>query len=494
MELRPRSEPPEPFPYVDAYQAVDEELDAELEICGGALPADLRGVLFNNGAGRYHSAEAHYRHPFDGDGMLKRIEFRDGRAFYRNRFVRTRELVKEHERGRMLYRTFGTNIPGGLTRNLLKFRFKNASNTSVIYHGGKLLTLWEGGQPHELNPHTLETLGRYDFGGMLRGGAGGLRERIVDPELSFSAHPLVDPDTGDLYNFGFSMSAAPTLLCYHVNKAGVPSPVQRVPLSRPGYMHAFALSKRYRIFMVPALSFHMGPMVLGTKTLLDSLSLDDKYPTEVLLVPRDGTAPVRFEIPSTFVLHFANAYEEGSRVIVDGLPMTSLAPPEAFVALMRGDRTQFPFPKLVRYTFDLERHTVTEEVLSDHAIELPKIHPGLVTKPYRYSYCLTVAPNAQGELADGVVKIDTAARHTLRRMLPEHSYVGEPLFVPRPEAQTEDDGYVLAFGYRPQDQRTALVVLDAQRLEPLCEAVLPHQIPPPFHGTFLPFEALPPAP
>lgn len=488
MSFSPQSRPSDPFPYVDAYRSADEELDAELKVASGELPADLQGVFYNNGAGRHYSAEAHYAHPFDGDGMLKRIVFTNGRALYKNRYVRTRELTRERSAGKMLYRTFGTNIPGGLRRNLLNFRFKNASNTSVVYHAGKLLTLWEGGPPHELDPHTLQTRGRYLFDGMLRGGEGGLRERLVDPELSFSAHPLVDLETGELFNFGFSISGAPTLLCYRVHGDGRSAPVTRVPMPRRGYMHAFALSKRFCIFMVPALSFHIGPMVLGTKTLLQSLSLDAQHPTEVLLVPREGGEPVRFELPSMFVLHYANAYDDGDRVIVDGLPMGSLAPPEAFQALMRGDRTQFPFPRLVRYTFDPKRRTVQEQTLSEQPMELPTIHPSLTAKPHRYVYALTVAPGAGRELCDGVAKVDTQTPGTTTRMMPDLTYIGEPLFVPRPSGTAEDDGYLLAFGFKAREATTALVVLDARTLETCCELHLPHQIPPPFHGTFVNFD------
>ena len=60
--------------------------------------------------------------------------------------------------GRMLYRGFGTNLPGGFFANALRMRFKNAANTSVVWHGGKLLALWEGGLPHRLDPTTLDTL------------------------------------------------------------------------------------------------------------------------------------------------------------------------------------------------------------------------------------------------------------------------------------------------------------------------------------------------
>ena len=34
----------------------------------------------------------------------------------------------------MIYRGFGTNRPGGFFRNFLHLKFKNAANTSIVYH------------------------------------------------------------------------------------------------------------------------------------------------------------------------------------------------------------------------------------------------------------------------------------------------------------------------------------------------------------------------
>ena len=54
---------------------------------------------------------------------------------------------------------------------------------------GRLLALWEGGPPYELEPSTLDTIGVYDFNGKLQG--------------AMTAHPKVDPETGELLFFGY---------------------------------------------------------------------------------------------------------------------------------------------------------------------------------------------------------------------------------------------------------------------------------------------------
>ncbi len=71
--------------------------------------------------------------------------------------------------------------------------YPNTANTALAWHHGKLLALWEGGPPHEIKVPSLETVGPYTFGGKLK--------------HAFTAHPKVDPKTGELMFFGYSLAA-----------------------------------------------------------------------------------------------------------------------------------------------------------------------------------------------------------------------------------------------------------------------------------------------
>lgn len=72
--------------------------DDDLRVVEGEIPGDLDGVYLRNTENPLHPALKYY-HPFDGDGMLHIVGFRDGKAFYRNRFVRTDALAQECEAG-----------------------------------------------------------------------------------------------------------------------------------------------------------------------------------------------------------------------------------------------------------------------------------------------------------------------------------------------------------------------------------------------------------
>lgn len=468
-----------------AYEAVESEVDVRLEPAEGAVPEALRGVLYRNGPGRLGIGGDRYGHPFDGDGHVVRFALGPDGVRYRNRFVRTRELEAEERAGRMLYRGFGSNLPGGLGRNLLRVRFKNAANTHVVWHGGSLLALWEGGVPHRLDPETLATLGRYDYRGRLR--AGGLLERVLTPELPFAAHPTVDPRTGELWSFGTLLGARPRLLLYRVDPAGHMAPIESVPLDRLYFLHDFVLTRRWRVFFLTPVSFDVARALSGLDTPVDAIHQTDGAPTRVCLVPRDGGPPRFADADPCFVFHFAGGFDaDDGRVVVDGLRMdgfpggsVDLSDPEALAGL------RYPPPRLTRFTIDPVAGTVDEARLFDRPGELPSVHPDRVTRRHRFVWATAKAHGTALPVYRSLVKWDVETRQERVRDF-GWGLPGEPLMVPRPGATAEDDGWLLCLAYHLDDHRSSLHVLDAATLEPVARLPLPHHVPPGFHGTWVP--------
>ncbi len=128
----------------------------------GQVPSDLDGVYLRNTENPLLPSMKMY-HPFDGDGMIHLMGFRDGRAFYRNRFVQTDGFRAEQKAGEALWA--GLAEPPSLTkvdygwgaRGLLK----DSSSTDVVVHGGEVLsTFYQCGDLYRLSGTTLETLGQ----------------------------------------------------------------------------------------------------------------------------------------------------------------------------------------------------------------------------------------------------------------------------------------------------------------------------------------------
>ena len=103
----------------------------------------------------------------------------------------------------------------------------------------------------------------------------------------------------------------------------------------------------------------------------------------------------------------------------------------------------------------------------------------------------------------GVVKIDTcAAAKVATGDLPSNVttvtvfhhqdvYLGEPLFVPNPEAVSEDDGTILVVSMNASSStaamgETALLAIDALTMQQVARITAPFPTPFEFHGQFIP--------
>src|SRR5476649_1692377 len=151
----------------------------------GEIPSGLNGAFYRNGPNPQFSPRDSNHHWFAGDGMLHAFFVENGRVSYRNRYVRTPKYELEHAAGKSLFGTFGnplTTDPAAVGKE------SGVANTNVVWHAGKLLALEEGHQPFEVDPVTLEPRGYLPYAG-----AAG----------RFTAHPKMDPETGEMVFFGY---------------------------------------------------------------------------------------------------------------------------------------------------------------------------------------------------------------------------------------------------------------------------------------------------
>ncbi|MCH2108526.1 MAG: carotenoid oxygenase family protein [Polyangiaceae bacterium] len=474
------------WPNAGAYQFAAQNVSQEcsdvlLEQLTGCLPEKLRGVLYRNGPGRSECFGLPYGHPFDGDGMVLRFEFsRDG-VRYSNRFVRTREFDEEEQAGRPLYRSFGTNLPGGLLRNFAKLRFKNAANTSVLRFRDSLLALWEGGLPHALDPRTLETLRREDFDGSLQNEHSAL-DRFLNPELPFSAHPKVCSRTGDIFNFGMALGATPRLYLYRLQTDGH-FKKQSMPLQAMSFVHDFVLTDNYLVFIFPSVSFDIPRTLAGLSTPVDSIMTQDR-PGELWVIDRHSFSLVRqLQVPSGFFFHFSNGYEAGEDIYLEGCLMPRFPQAADTRNLLEGGTDPFPKALLTRYRVTPSQVEVQD--LAPIPAELPTIDERYANQEHGVTFFISNA------LENPTPFMNRIMRREMNGQVVEREFgsdiVGEPVFVPDSETAAEGSGWLLVMTHSFQRRRAELHVLSADSLESLTSFALPHTVPPGFHGFFEPF-------
>jgi all-trans-8'-apo-beta-carotenal 15,15'-oxygenase len=467
------------------YQSLTQEFDYWIDSVEGQIPLELEGTLFRNGPGLLDVNGQAIHHPFDGDGMISRITFSNGRVHFRNRYVRTEAYLEEQKAGQILYRgVFGTQKPGGWLSNAFDFKLKNIANTNVIYWGGKLLALWEAAEPHRLNPDNLETLGREYFDGVLSKGE------------AFSAHPRFDPscdrDGGApcLVNFSIKPALSTVFTIFELDTKG--KVVRKHAHSVPGFafIHDFAITPNYCIFFQNPVIFNPIPFVLGMRGAGECIQFQPHQPTRIVIISRDPKQKgvQILETQSGFVFHHANAFEMGNEVIIDSICYESLPEVEPQSNFRDVDFDAIDPGQLWRFRVNIKKNNVQKELLESRCCEFPTIHPQKVGRPYRYLYMGTShAPRGNAPL-QGFLKVDLESGQRQLWSAAPRGFVSEPIFVPCHGSQEEDDGWVLALVYDAENHRSDVVILDAKDFNrgPIARLHLKHHIPYGLHGNFTP--------
>jgi len=450
------------------FESMEGEHDYVIDEVEGAVPSGLRGTLYRNGPARNEIGGKPFAHLFDGDGMLSQFTIDDGRVHYRNRFVRTNHYLAERGADRPPMRGFGNQRRGGVVGNALRVP-GNVANTSVTFHAGNLMALWEGGHPWRLDPDTLETIGDHDFDGRLKGAH------------AFSAHPKVDPLTGELFNFGVNYGRRTKIHSYRVGRDGRLDYLRPVTLPYPVMNHDFALTSKHLVFVIDPIIVRVGRFILGATSYDGALHWDPSKTTRILLVPRDGGKPRVAECDPFFHFHVNNAYEDGSDTVVDLVRYEDFGLGESLRNFSTADFGEQG--RLVRLRVSAAG-AVDETDLCEWKCEFPQHDWRRTTRGHRFSY-LAAGPDG-GVLARGVGKVDHGSERAAIHDFGEGEVAGEPIFVPRSPDSAEDDGWLLSLVYSAREHRSRLVVLDARDVEsdPVAVAHLRHHVPLGFHGTF----------
>jgi carotenoid cleavage dioxygenase-like enzyme len=456
-----------------AWQPNVVEYDAfDLDVVG-EIPNDLRGVYLRNTENPVHPSIDRLYHPFDGDGMLHMVRFCDGRAEYRNRFVRTVGFEAEQLAGHALW----SGILGGPEQSLrpdgwgARTRMKDASSTDVVVHAGRALTsFYQCGDLYMFDPCTLEPLGRETWGGRFPSGWG------------ISAHQKSDPATGEMLVFNYAKTAP--FMHYGVVDAHNEL-VHWVDVALPGprLPHDMAFTERYAILNDCPLFWDADLLAQGAHVP----RFRDDLPTRFAVMPRRGApSDIRwFEAEPTYVLHWANAFEDGDEIVLDGFfqcdPMPSAgAETDRYRRAFRGLDTHRMHTVLHRWRMNLASGACTEERLSDRIMEFPTINQRFAGRPYRYVYTMTTQP---GWFAfNGLVKVDLHTGVETRYEFGDGVFGSETAFAPRSigvnGTQAEDDGYLVSFTTDVGHDRSECLVLDPTDVAagPIARIRLPERI------------------
>lgn len=464
-----------------------ERFEAEIHDCEvlGKVPKELNGTFFRVGGDWLYPPMFPDDAVLNSDGYISSFRFKNGIVSYRGRYVRTKRLEADKAANRQLYgyyRNPYTDDPS--VRDLERPNLRTVSNTAPIIHGGKLFTLKEDGLPHRIDPHTLDTLGPWDFAGAWK-------------SQTFTAHPKIDPVSGEMVSYGYEATGLATddLFIYTIGKDGKVRHETRAKVPYVSIVHDMALTQKH--ILIP-----FG----GYTTSLERLKAgkihwgwDQTKPSYIGVLARDGDGKdIRwFKGPERCMMHTFNAYTEGSKIVlyapfwesnffpffapVDGSPWN----PQKARAYVR------------RITLDLKskKDTWTEEVLWPfNVVDLGRIDTRFMTLKQRYGFTGFAdaqrpfdearAGNVRGRVTNcyGRFDFDTGKLSSYFAG-PAHS-LQECCFVPRAGSTEEGDGYLIGVASNFADMRSELIIADAKNLEAgdIARVILPFRSTAQVHG------------
>jgi all-trans-8'-apo-beta-carotenal 15,15'-oxygenase len=430
----------------------------------GRLPADLNGVFYRNGPGRFELGGERYHHWFDGDGFAQRWQIQGGTVQHRGSFVQTQKFTEETAAGQFLYPAFGTHVA---RRPAKSNDTVNAANTNLLPFNGRLYALWEGGSATELDPDTLATRGLVTWRDDLK-------------SMPFSAHPKVDPQ-GNLWNFG-GLPGGDKLAVYHIGPDAKLRRANVLDVPKMTMVHDFVVSAAHLIFLIPPYDMQWSKGASFSE--MHQWAGAQRGARIVVVSKADLTLRKVFELPPHMAFHFGNAFDDGATtrfdvVLHDGDALAG------FGKLMQGEEST------------VDEHSFTAQVTLDYASgkasvarifgvsEFPRVMPQVVAGRHRKLALLGRSARASGLDTVNMLDIDTGKADTYA--FGAGWRVEEHVLVPRARARSETDGYLVGVAQDLRRTQTVLTVFDAARVAagPLAMARLPYRSPYCFHGNFL---------
>ncbi len=252
----------------------------------GSIPKDLDGVLLRNGPNPQFDPLGTY-HWFEGDGMLHAIRFKDGRASYDNRWIRTERFQLENKAQQSL---FNTDLSGDDFETSVKNASSNTANTNIIAYQNKLLALNEGASPVAIQLADISTVGDYTFGGKIT--------------RRLTAHPRFDHQNNEAMFYSY-IDADERLIYYRLNHKQEVITEAAINWPYPAMVHDFVTTKNYVIFPIFPCTMSIARMMRGENIFLWE---GDKFNTFFIITDKQGKEVAKIETEPTIYVKVHNKY------------------------------------------------------------------------------------------------------------------------------------------------------------------------------------------
>jgi carotenoid isomerooxygenase len=386
---------------------------------------------------------------------------------------------------------------------------------------------------HKIDVDSLDTIGKVN-----------MHERYGI--VNHTSHPHVMND-GTVYNIGMSITKsgpAYSVLCFPngeriFDDARIVAEIPSRWLLHPSYMHTFGITENFFVIVEQPLTISIPSVIkrqITNEPLISSLKWFPDKLTYIYLIDRDsGELRHTYCTEAFFFLHIINQYEKDNHVVLDICcykdpemlncmyieSMKDMQHNPDYAKLFRGRPLRFVLPlsypskvqSITRFFSwssengaKLSENLVTlkgteasavslpdgstfckPELLCTMGCETPRIHyEKYLGSEYQYFYAISSDVDAANP--GTIIKVDTVNKTKLT-WCEENVYPSEPVFIPSPDPEGEDDGVILSsmvWG-KGIENRVGLIILDAKTMTEIGRCVfdnLPTTVPKDLHGWF----------
>lgn len=462
--------------------------EATVEECivtEGEIPKDLAGGFYRAGP-TWKRPTALGNNPVLGmDGMIQGLVFENGRADFRNRWVRTPKYLLEEKFQQGMFelsdsrfgdwRDFGW---GCVKRNQYNQGVpQGTNNVNVFPFADEIIAAGEqGGPPISLDPITLETKGIVNWSPQL---SEGFNPPAGFGDAAFTAHPKWDAQTGMLYGWAYK-SEEPYLTMHFVHPDGLVESREIWDAPYNANLHDVWLTPEWVVMPFQ-------PFITDPKRIDKGLGIfgwDTTLPIILALIPRNDLQGeirwIKTDLEPQYIMHTMSANVEGDVLTLDG-PIFNRPPFPFEQDFADGDDVALFFSiaksTLGRWTIDLATGAAKSEVLSDRPSELPKVDERFYGKGYRFGFQVGGVVKRGGMSMNSLVVTDmkdfSEQVYTIREGQP--AAVLEATFAPRSIDAPEGDGYVIVPVSWWAENRGEFQIFDTYDITkgPVCRIELP---------------------
>jgi len=449
------------------YAPINFEATYNDLVIGGTVPTGLSGSLYRVGPNPKFVAGAY--HWFFGAGMVHAFHVNNGQVDYLNRWVRTPKFEREVELGR------GLNLEISMNQETGQFatdRRYGVANTHIVSHGEHLVALEEGSHPFSLQPDSLASSGYGNYADGIKG--------------AMTAHPKLDPETGELHGFGYmSDHFGSNTMTYHViDRTGRTLRSDTFEAPYAAMVHDFIITRDYILFPIFPLTCDLSRI----EKFGFPFAFDASAGAFIGVLARGASVSTIkwIEAPVRYVFHYLNAWNEGTNITFDAIDFP-VAPnfPNVDGSIPAYDDAQ---GKLTRWTLDVKTGVIDRQQTHHVAAEFPRIDDRFAAARHRHGFIAGASQRTKGDggLFHEIRHIDCETGKVQTWDAGFGNGVSEPVFVEKSADAKEGQGWLLATVYDNHSATSSMVILNAEAVEdgPIATAKLDHRIPYGFHGSW----------